>query len=167
MERFKRLTNHSIMSSNNFYSLNLHAGKTNLPNARSFYCFFIVNHPCSEEFIHEQAHQLLMTPCRNYDFYGAYSKQWDIGFDWNDYTLHPNDDDMGIAATNQWDDLDHFVDALHQVLTMRSITRFDIYLIYDDTNLYCMVLEKLWEYDDIRRYHSDWREIIARMKFNI
>ena len=58
MERYKRLTNHSIMSSNNFYSLDLYSGKTNLPDSRGFYCFFIVDHPCSEEFIHDQALQV-------------------------------------------------------------------------------------------------------------
>ena len=101
MERYKRLTNHSVMSSNNFYSLDLYAGKTNLPDSRSFYCFFIVDHPCSEEFIHDQALQLLMTPCRDFHFYGTYSKQWDVGFDWIDYTLHPDDNDMDIASTSQ------------------------------------------------------------------
>ena len=103
MERYKRLTNHSVMSSNNFYSLDLYSGKTNLPDYRVFYCFFIVNHPCSEEFIHGQALQLLMTPCLDFHFYGAYSKQWDVGFDWIDYTLHPHDNDMDIASTSQWD----------------------------------------------------------------
>lgn len=31
-------------------------------------CFFLVEHLCSEKFIKEQALQLLMTPCRNFDF---------------------------------------------------------------------------------------------------
>jgi len=167
MERYKRLTNHSIILGNNFYSLDLYAGKTNLPDTRDFYCFFIVNHPCSEESIHEQALQLLMTPCRNFNFYGAYSKQWDIGFDWIDYTLHPGDDDMEIAFTNQWDDLDQFVEELHLVLSMRSITKFDVYLIYDDVSLYCTVLEQLLAYENIRRHHSDWWEIVTRMKRGI
>ena len=163
MERYKRLTNHSVMSSNNFYSLDLYAGKTNLPDSRSFYCFFIVDHPCSEEFIHDQALQLLMTPCRDFHFYGTYSKQWDVGFDWIDYTLHPDDDDMDIASTSQWDQLDQFVDALHSVLSLRSITKFDVYLIYDDISLYRTVLEKLLEYDNIRRFHANWKELILRI----
>lgn len=163
MERYKRLTNHSVMSSNNFYSLDLYSGKTNLPDSRGFYCFFIVDHPCSEEFIHDQALQLLMTPCRDFHFYGTYSKQWDVGFDWIDYTLHPDDNDMDIASTSQWDHLDQFVDALHSVLSLRSITKFDVYLIYDDISLYRTVLEKLLEYDNIRRFHANWKELILRI----
>ena len=51
MERFERLNNH-------FYSLNLHTEKTDIKPEHNILCFFIVEHPCSEEFIKEQALQL-------------------------------------------------------------------------------------------------------------
>ena len=104
-----------------------------------------------------------MTPCRDFHFYGTYSKQWDVGFDWIDYTLHPDDKDMDIASTSQWDHLEQFVDALHSVQPLRSITKFDVYLIYDDISLYRTVLEKLLEYDNIRRFHANWKELILRI----
>ena len=56
MERYKKL-------SNQFYSLDLYTGKTNFKLGHNILCFFIVEHPCDEAFIKEQALQLLMTPC--------------------------------------------------------------------------------------------------------
>lgn len=140
MERYRKL-------SNNFYSLDLHTGKTNFKPRHEIQCFFLVEHPCSEEFIEEQALQLLMTLCRNFDFYGAYSKQWDIGFDLVDVMLHPNENDWDIALTSQWDDFDEFVDALQLAISCRYFVPCDIYLIYDDVLLYHRVLDRLKVYN--------------------
>lgn len=139
MGRYERLNNR-------FYSLDLYYGKTNLKPYRDFYCFFIVEHPCSDEFIHDQALMLLMSQCNNFDFYGAYSKQWDIGFDLVDIQLHPTDDDMGIALTSAWESLDDFVDALELALSVRTFIPYDVYLIYDDETIYKEVLERLGKY---------------------
>ena len=141
MEQYRKL-------SNNFYSLDLHTGKTNFKPGHEIQCFFLVEHPCSEEFIREQALQLLMTPCRNFDFYGAYSKRWDIGFDLADVMLHPNENDWDIALTSQWDDFDEFVDALQLAISCRQIVPCDIYLIYDDVPLYRRVLDRLKVYNE-------------------
>lgn len=89
MERYKKL-------SNILYCLDLHTGKTNFNLGHHILCFFIVEHPCSEEFIKEL--QLLMTPCRSFDFYGAYSRQWDVGFDLADKKLHPDSEDDSIMT---------------------------------------------------------------------
>ena len=149
MDRFKRL-------SNNFYSLDLYTGKTNFKLGRNILCFFIVERLCSEEFIREQALQLLMTPCRNFDFYGAYSRQWDVGFDSVDIMLHPHDEDWDIALTNSWDDFDSFIDALELAISCRDLVPCDIYLIYDDEKVYKNVLKALLKYEWVQRYHSDW-----------
>lgn len=153
MSRYQQL-------SNNFYSLDLHTGKTNFRTGRNVICFFLVEHPCSEEFIKEQALQLLMTPCRNFDFYGAYSKQWDIGFDLVDIMLHPNDENWDIALTTSWDDFDSFIDALKVAVTSRYLVPCDIYLIYDDKETYKKVLRALLKSEYIQRFHSDWLRII-------
>lgn len=139
MGRYKRLNNR-------FYSLDLYYGKTNLKPHRDFYCFFIVEHPCADEFIHDQALMLLTSQCRNFDFYGAFSKQWDMGFDLVDIQLHPNDDDMDIALTSAWESFDDFVDALELALSARTFIPYDVYLIYDDDVIYKKVIERLNKY---------------------
>ena len=139
MGRYERLNN-------GFYSLDLYYGKTNLKPYRDFCCFFIVEHPCSDEFIHDQELMLLTSQCNNFDFYGSYSKQWDIGFDLVDMQLHPNDDDMGIALTSALESLDDFVDALELALSARTFIPYDVYLIYDDEAIYKDVLERLSKY---------------------
>ena len=156
MARYRRL-------SNNFYSLDLHIGKTDFKYRHDILCFFLVEHPCSEEFIKEQALQLLMTPCRNFDFYGAYSKQWDIGFDSVDIMLHPDDEDWDIALTTSWDDFDSFIDALMLAISCRYFVPCDIYLIYDDEDAYKNVLKALLKYEWVQRYHSDWLRIVYEM----
>lgn len=149
MERYRQLNNQ-------FYSLNLYTGKTNFKLGHNILCFFLVEHPCSEEYIKGQALQLLMTPCRSFDFYGAYSKNWDIGFDLVDIMLHPNDDDEDFALTNQWDSFEDFVDALHLAISCRYFVPCDTYLIYDDEQLYRRTIERLKEYENIKRWNSDW-----------
>jgi len=136
LDRYVRLNN-------KFYSLDLYYGKTNLKPYHDFQCFFIVEHPCSEEFIHDQALALLTSQCKNFDFYGAYSKKWDIGFDLVDIQLHPNEDDMNIALTSTWESLDDFVEALELALSTRVFVPCDIYLIYDDKAIYEKVIERL------------------------
>lgn len=142
--------------SNQFYSLNLYTGKTDFRPGHTVHCFFVVEHPFDKQFIKEQALQLLMTPCRNFDFYGAYSRQWENGFDDVDIMLHPNNEDMDIALTSQWNDLDDFVDALYLAITSRHFVPCDTYLIYDDEPLYRRVIERVKQYEDIKRYYPDW-----------
>ena len=148
MNRYQKL-------SDQFYSLNLHTGKTNFKQGRGILCFFIVEHPCSEAFIQAEALQLLMTPCREFHFYGAYSKHWDIGFDLVDIMLHPGDNE-DFALTSQWENFDDFVDALELAVTSRYIVLYDVYLIYDDATVYRRVLDRLKEYDSIKRYYPNW-----------
>ena len=127
----------------NFFALDLYYGKTNLTSNHTFQCFFIVEHSCSEDFIREQALILLMSRCKNFDFYGNYSRQWDNGFDMVDTQLHPNNDDTNTVLTTQWDRLDDFVEAIKVAVSTRYFVPCDIYLIYDDENIYREVLGKL------------------------
>ena len=152
MERIEKL-------SNNFYSLDLYTGKTDFKLGRNILCFFLVEHPCSEEFIRDQALQLLMTPCRNFTFYGAYSKQWNVGFDLVKAMLHPNDEDRNIALTTSWDDFDSFLDALELAVSSRYLVPCDIYLIYDDKEAYRNVIKALLKMEWAQRYYSDWVRI--------
>ena len=118
-----------------------------------------MEHPCSEEFIREQALQLLMTPCRNFDFYGAYSRQWDIGFDSVDIMLHPNNEEE-FSLTSQWDDFDSFVDSLELAISCRYLVPCDIYLIYDDKKTYINVLKALLKSEWAQNSHPEWWKIV-------
>ena len=84
-----------------------------------------------------------MSRCKNFDFYGNYSRQWDNGFDMVDTQLHPNNDDTNTVLTTQWDRLDDFVEAIKVAVSTRYFVPCDIYLIYDDENIYREVLGKL------------------------
>lgn len=127
----------------NFYSMNLHYGKTNLRLDRTVAFFFIVQHPCSEEFIHEQVLQLLMSQCKDNNFYGDSSKQWAVGFQKTEDLLQPSDKREKIAFNKFWDCIDDFVNELAFMLSLRPIVPFDVYLIYDDEEIYKTVLKRL------------------------
>ena len=120
------------------YSIKLPSGTVNSDSGRSFLCFFIVEHPHSPGFIREQALRLLATPCRNYDFYGAYSQDWENGFDDADILLHPEEEDLDIALTGRWEEFDGFVDALGLALSLG-----DAVLFYDDDRLHQQVVEHM------------------------
>ena len=131
-----------LQLSNHFYSMDLFTGKTMLASNRSFHCFFIVEHSSDKTFIREQALQLLMSQCKNFEFYGTYCREWELGFDEVDVLLHPGDDE-DIALTSAWDDLDAFVESLEVALSSRTFIPSDIYLIYDDDAIYKAVLQKV------------------------
>ena len=127
----------------NFYSIDLHYGKTNLLPYRDFICFFIVEHPNCKEFIRQEALQLLMSQCTHFEFYGAYSEEWGIGFSETGCMLHPSDDKAKIV---RWEDIDLFAQSLELMLSQRPFVPFDIYLIYDDEETYRVVLKKVEEF---------------------
>ncbi len=129
---------------NHFYSMDLHYGKTMLKPYREFHCFFIVDHSCDKDFMRQQALQLLLSQCHNYEFHGTYCREWELAFDEVDIILHPNDGDE-ISLTNSWKDIDAFVDTLELTLSLSSFVPFDVYLIYDDDAIYQAVLNKLEE----------------------
>ena len=124
--------------------MDLHYGKTMLKPYRQFHCFFIVEHSCNKDFMHQQALQLLMSQCCNFEFHGACCREWELAFDEMDIMIHPNEEDE-IAITNSWEDIDDFVETLELTLSLRPIVPFDVYLIYDDEAKYQMVIKKLEE----------------------
>lgn len=78
---------------------------------------------------------MLTSQCKNFDFYGAHSKKWDIGFDLVDVQLRPNDDDMDIALTSAWENFDHFVDTIELALSTRTFILCEISITYFITNI--------------------------------
>lgn len=122
--------------------MDLFIGKTMLTANRNFHCFFIVERTFDKAFIREQALQLLLSQCKNFEFYGTYCWDWEHVFDEVDVLLHPGDDE-DIALTSAWDNLDAFTESLEGALSSRSFIPSDIYLIYDDEAVYKAVLQKV------------------------
>ena len=136
MSRYEKL-------SERLYSMDLYYGKATTSMFKNFQCFFIVEHPCSEEFVQEQALMLLTSHCKDFDFYGKESLNWECTFDLIDSQIHPDDEDLDIALTTSHDTLDSFVDSLSTSLSERPFIPCDIFLIYDDEETYKIVLSKI------------------------
>lgn len=136
MDRYKCLYN-------NFYSLDLYYGKTNFKIDHIINSFFIVEHPCSDEFIHDQSLALLTSHCRCLDFYGAYSEKWNTGFDLVKKKLRPQNDGEILALTKVWESFDEFAEEIFMVVNARPIVPYQTYLIYDDKEIYEKVIDRL------------------------
>lgn len=136
MPRYKKLRP-------NLYSADLFYGKIDLKPGHGFSCFFIVQHTDDKEFIKDQAIQLLLAGCRNFDFYGKMEPIWHLGFDDADILLNPNSTQETVALTSGWDTIDEFVEVLHNEISCRPFVPHDYYLIYDDEETYEDVLRRL------------------------
>ncbi|MDE7246740.1 MAG: hypothetical protein K2N43_02505 [Lachnospiraceae bacterium] len=136
MQRYNKLRN-------NFYSADLLYGKIDLNPIHTFFCFFIVEHTFDEEFIKDQAIQLLLAGCQSFDFYGKAELNWYLGVDEANLFLRPKAASETNVLTSGWDTLEEFADALNSVLSMRTIVPHDIYLIYDDEEIYKNVMKRI------------------------
>lgn len=121
-------------------------GKIELNPTHGFSCFFIVEHIDDKEFIKDQALQLLLSGCRNFDFYGKKKDAWHFGVDEADMMLYPNMTYETVALTSGWVSIEEFVEELHYVLSQRPFLPHDYYLLYDDHEIYQNTLELLDNY---------------------
>ena len=130
----------------NLYSADLHYGKIDLCDLKpghGFSCFFIVQNTDDRDFIKDQAIQLLLAGCRNFDFYGKMEPIWHLGFDDADIMLNPNSTPETVALTSGWSTIDEFTEVLHNEISCRTFVPHDFYLIYDDKKIYEDVLRRL------------------------
>lgn len=125
------------------YSADLLYGKIELKPTHRFSCFFIVEHTFDVEFIKDQAIQLLLVGCQEFDFYGEAGPQWHLGVDEAGILLHPVSTPETVTWTSRWDTLEEFVDTLNERLSERPFVPHDFYLIYDDEGIYRNVLKML------------------------
>lgn len=123
----------------NFYGCELYYGKIDMNKTHAPVCFFLVNHKADAEFIKKQALQLIVAGCKNYEFFGKYSKKWHLALDMADISVNPDSNEDEIAITVSHQTLEEFVDSLNEWLSCRSIVPYDFYLIYDDADLYNQV----------------------------
>lgn len=112
---------------------------------RVAHCFFIVNYLHKKEAIRDQAEYYLDSQCRSYEFFGEYRAQWELTFDDVDIDFHPDVDSDDIALTMAWEKMDCFVDALALELAISDRAESNIYLLYDDKEVFEKVLEMLNE----------------------
>ena len=115
------------------YSIDLKSWETLKPTPDSA-CFFIVEHT---EFFKELAAHLLLSGCRNFDFYGSKESNWHFGFDWTDIDLFPDSDN--VALTSGSDGIEEFVDGIQDTLDLGH----SVYLFYDDERIFRRVCELL------------------------
>lgn len=131
------------MLRNNLYSTDLLYGKIELKPTHTFSCFFIVEHTFDVEFIKNQAIQLLLAGCQEFDFYGKAEPQWHSGVNEASILLHPVSTPETVTLISRWSDLEEFVDILNERLFERPFVPHDFYLLYDDEGIYRNVLKML------------------------
>ena len=134
MQRYKKLRH-------NLFSADLHFGKIEIKPDHYCSCFFIVQHTDDREFIKDQAIQLLLAGCRNYDFYGEKRKIWETGLEGAYRIVLPENSVENTIRLNRWDIIEDFVAALNKSISMRPIVPCDHFLLYDDMKIYEAVVE--------------------------
>lgn len=130
---------------NNLYGAEMYRGKLELKPTHGFSCFFIVEHIADKEFVKNQAMQLLLAGCRNFNFYGNAEPIWHLIVDETDILLYPDSTSESVALTSGWDSIEDFADALDVELSLRTFVPHDIFLIYDDVRIYNDVVACLEE----------------------
>ena len=134
MQRYKKLRP-------NLFSADLHFGKIEIKPDHYCSCFFIVQRTDDREFIKDQAIQLLLAGCRNYDFYGEKRKIWETGLEEAYRIVLPENSVENTIRLNRWDIIEDFVAALNKSISMRPIVPCDHFLLYDDMKIYEAVVE--------------------------
>ena len=141
----------------NLYCSDFRCNKIVFAPDRVAHCFFIVNYLHKKEAIRDQAEYYLDSQCRSYEFFGEYRAQWELTFDDVDIDFHPDVDSDDIALTMAWEKMDCFVDALALELVISDRAESNIYLLYDDKEVFEKVLEMLNEImqqENLNRYDN-------------
>ena len=133
------------------YGAEIFYGKIDLKITHGFSCFFIVEHTTDKTYIKDQVMQLLLTGCRNFDFYGAAEPVWHLCVDEVNSILYPDPTPENVALTSGWNSIKDFVDALDEQLSSRPFVLHDFYLIYDDAGIYAEVLRMLDDRNKLSR----------------
>ena len=95
MQRYEKLNP-------NFYGAEMFYGKIDLKLPHLFSCFFIVEHTTDKTYIKDQVMQLLLTGCRDFDFYGAAEPVWQLCADEVANMLYPNPTEETTILTSGW-----------------------------------------------------------------
>ena len=139
MRKCERLTEY-------FYGVEMYSGEIDLSKHRASVFFFIVEHTEDEDFINKQAVQLLTVRCRDFHFFGNMEPIWHLGFDVADMMMYPDSTSNTVAFTSSYENIDEFVDEIRECINCRYLVPTDIYLVYDDEEVYLNVLRNLGLY---------------------
>ncbi len=124
-----------------FWGIDLNSGNIELTKREDMYCYFIVEHTTDPEYAYKQALSLLVAGCRNFVFFGKAEAIWHLQTDHADIQMNPEMEE--VALTSSIDSFDDFVDELAELLSIRPFVPFYTYLIYDDRDIYAVVLKRL------------------------
>ena len=112
------------------------------PTRQPMICFFIVNKEHDDDFIKQIALEFLDQGTW-YHFYGQHEPRWHWIFDETDITVHPDSTPETVILTCGYDDLEEFAEEIHSALHKEHFVPIDVFLFYDDDELYSKLKEQL------------------------
>lgn len=124
-----------------FFGADLEYGKMELRPGHTADCFLIVEHTNDEKFVRKQALEFRLACDGWLHIYGKQEPFWHRILDETDMLLHPDPEKHAVTAG--YDDIDHFVNELDLSIHARTLVPHDVFLIYDDLDLYREVLRRL------------------------
>ena len=128
---------------NNLICKDLYTGKI-MRKAGSLDLFFITEKEDRKDYIRDQALQLIMTDWgyTTFSFFGKMSKTWTQILKQYEKQIFGFHADMSSPISQQ-DEFDTYVEDIYHALCSTGITPHETYLVYDDKELFQIVLESL------------------------
>ncbi len=96
-----------------------------------------------EAFVRKQALELLMACDGWFHIYGRKEPLWHRLLDETDVLLHPDHYYEKFAVTAGYNDIDDFVNEIDLCIHARTLVPNDVFLLYDDIDVYRDVLGRL------------------------
>ena len=121
------------------WGANLYCGEIERKSGYDLMIYFIVNKTCEAEYIEKTALQFLLDEHTNYCFFGEFADEWITEF-------------RKVAAlTNlkhcppfqKFVTYNEFVEKIKLDLHLRPIVPFEMYIVYDDAELYQKIKEMI------------------------
>lgn len=138
--------NNSNQLADLFFGGNIQSGFPELLYAKQIKVFLIVDHIREPDQIRNIAVKLMSMDCIEFVFWGKQANTWHNETDIADIKLHPDENDW--VLTNDWDEVDDFVDDIAIALSVREYSNTTIFLLYDDETLFLNVLSLLDRYTE-------------------
>ena len=124
----------------NLVGADLADGEIDLKASHGYSFFFIVNLSNNKTFIDKTAMECVLSGCKDFHFFGGMEPVWHVAFDLMDSTIYPDASYENVVLTSGYEDIEEFVNALHEATSCRSFVPHDSYLFYDDEALYRRVV---------------------------
>lgn len=126
----------------NLYSAELFTGSITPQKEHLAEIFYIVNRTNDSEFVKKEALQMITQFGKTeYHFCGKHSELWQMIFNDTALKIYPTDSKTVITRT--YESTENFADELREALQEKYFVPTDFYLIYDDEEMYRLVLGML------------------------